>query len=137
MEKEILITEFDLKRLEDLLDVSWGTSCFGQKNLDRLEKKLSNAIVVPAEYVPDTIITMNSVFTVENQKSSDTRRYTLVFPRDADIKGDKISILAPIGIAMLGQKVGSPIQWDAPSGMKQLNLLELNFQPEASGQFDL
>ncbi|NDY71852.1 nucleoside diphosphate kinase regulator [Desulfobacter hydrogenophilus] len=137
MEKELLITKFDLDRLESLLDLYWGHNGFDEKNLESLEKKISNCIVVPPEFIPNNIITMNSTFTVENEVTNEKKTYTLVFPEDADIKGNKISILAPIGIAILGHKVGQSIEWVAPSGLKKLKFIKIHYQPETCGQFNL
>lgn len=137
MEKEILVTEFDLERLESLLDMCWGRSGFDEKNLESLQKKIFNCIVVPPEFIPNNIITMNSTFTVENEVTKEKKTYTLVFPEDADIRGNKISILAPIGIAILGHKVGESIEWIAPSGLKKMKFIEIHYQPETCGQFKL
>ncbi|MGD9825548.1 GreA/GreB family elongation factor [Desulfobacter sp.] len=137
MEKEILVTEFDLKRLESLLDMCWESTSFDEKNLECLKKKIFNCIVVPPEFIPNNIITMNSTFTVENEITKEKKTYTLVFPEDADIRGNKISILAPIGIAILGHKVGESIEWLAPSGPKKMTFTEIHYQPETSGQFNL
>jgi regulator of nucleoside diphosphate kinase len=137
MEKEILVTEFDLERLESLLDMCWGSSSFDEENLECLQKKIFNCIVVPPEFIPNNIITMNSTFTVENEVTKEQKTYTLVFPEDADIKGNKISILAPIGIAILGHKVGESIEWIAPSGVKEMEIIEIHYQPETCGRFNL
>ena len=137
MEKDLLVTEFDLERLERLLDLCWGKSGFNEKELEALQKKISNCIVVPPEFIPDNIITMNSTFTVENEGTKERKTYTLVFPEKADIKGNRISILAPIGIAILGHKVGESIEWVAPSGPKKMTFIEIHYQPETCGQFNL
>ena len=92
---------------------------------------------MPPEFIPNNIITMNSTFTVENEVTKEQKTYTLVFPEDADIKGNKISILAPIGIAILGHKVGESIEWIAPSGVKEMEIIEIHYQPETRGQFNL
>ena len=60
-----------------------------------------------------------------------------VFPEDADIRGNNISIPAPIGIAILGHKVGESIEWIAPSGLKEMEIIEIHYQPETCGQFNL
>ena len=137
MEKELLITEFDLDRLESLLDMCWRRSGFDEKNLELLQKKISNCIVVPPEFIPNNIITMNSTFTVENEVTNEKKTYTLVFPEDADIRGNKISILAPIGVAILGHKVGEFIEWVAPSGLKKMKFIQIHYQPETCRQFNL
>jgi hypothetical protein len=59
--------------------------------------------------------------------------YTLVFPNEADIEQNRISVLAPIGIAMLGYRVGDILEWPVPSGLSRLKVKEVLYQPEASG----
>nr|WP_319492584.1 nucleoside diphosphate kinase regulator [uncultured Desulfobacter sp.] len=137
MEQEILITEFDLNRLERLLDLCWRQNIFNEEDLETLQKKISNCLVMQPEFIPNNIITMNSTFTVENEATKEQKTYTLVFPEKADIRGNKISILAPIGIAILGHKVGESIEWIAPSGPKKMTFTKIHYQPETSGQFNL
>jgi regulator of nucleoside diphosphate kinase len=62
---------------------------------------------------------------------------TLVFPRDADLNQDKISVLAPIGTAVLGYHVGDTIEWEVPDGTRRLEVRKIIYQPEASGDYDL
>jgi regulator of nucleoside diphosphate kinase len=62
---------------------------------------------------------------------------TLVFPKDADISQDKISVLAPIGTAVLGYHVGDTIEWEVPDGIRKLEVRKILYQPEASGDYDL
>ena len=63
--------------------------------------------------------------------------YTLVFPADANIKENKISVLAPIGTAMIGYKVGDVIEWPVPSGQRRLKVIGILYQPEAAGDYHL
>jgi regulator of nucleoside diphosphate kinase len=63
--------------------------------------------------------------------------YTLVFPRDADTATGKISVLAPIGTAILGYRVGDMIEWQVPAGKRKLKIEEVIYQPEAAGDYHL
>jgi regulator of nucleoside diphosphate kinase len=63
--------------------------------------------------------------------------YTLVFPSEANFDEGKISVLAPVGTAMLGYRVGDSIEWEVPSGRRRLKVEELIYQPEASGDYNL
>jgi regulator of nucleoside diphosphate kinase len=63
--------------------------------------------------------------------------FTLVFPAEADLKQEKLSVLAPIGTAILGFKTGDEINWNVPDGSRLIKVLEVIYQPEASGDFHL
>ena len=82
-------------------------------------------------------MTMNSRVRLKDLNSGDERIYTLVFPTEADVTQNKISILAPVGTAMLGYRVGDKIDWPVPSGMKTFRIEEILYQPEAAGDFHL
>ena len=58
--------------------------------------------------------------------------YQIVFPGEADLRRNRISVLAPIGMALLGRAVGGVVEWQVPSGMRRLLILEVEYQPEAA-----
>jgi regulator of nucleoside diphosphate kinase len=94
------------------------------------------SIVTPQE-IPPTVVTMNSTIELVDMDTKETETYTLVFPDDADISKGKISILAPIGTAMLGYEIGDVFEWEVPAGKRRLRVERIIYQPEASGNFDL
>lgn len=136
-EQAINITEYDLKRLKQLLWDAESTQYRGSQYLKRLRLELDRAIVVKPEEIPADVITMNSTACLQDVESNEEETYTLVFPEDADVAKSKISILAPIGTAMLGYRVGDIFEWDVPAGTRRLRVKSVLFQPEASGNFDL
>jgi regulator of nucleoside diphosphate kinase len=79
------------------------------------------------------VITLNSTARLVDQQTSEEMVYTLVFPEDADLSRGKISVLAPIGTAMLGYKAGDIFQWDTPGGKRSILVKEILYQPEAYG----
>ncbi|MGE8456880.1 MAG: nucleoside diphosphate kinase regulator, partial [Pseudomonas alloputida] len=89
------------------------------------------------EEVPAGVVTMNSRVHCREEASGKDYHLTLVYPKDAGPEG-KVSILAPIGCALLGLSVGEQIDWPAPGGKTlKLKLLEVEYQPEAAGDYDL
>lgn len=92
---------------------------------------------MPSDEVPPDVITMNSRVKLQDLDSGDEMIYTLVYPSDADTGQNRISILAPIGTALIGYRVGDIVEWKVPSGVKRLKVEEILYQPEASGDFDL
>jgi len=138
MEKRtIFITEFDLIRLERLIEESYDINIRDQKYLNELRTALADCSVIAPEKVPKNVITMNSEFSAEDLDTGEETKYTLVFPEDADISKNKISILAPIGMAVLGYRVGDMIEWNVPSGIKRRKVKQIHYQPEAAGDYHI
>ena len=85
--------------------------------------------------MPDDVITMNSTARFRDETTGDERELTLVYPRDVDGSADKLSILAPVGSALLGLRVGHRIEWPLPGGRTTaLQVLSIRYQPEAAGE---
>ncbi|MBN1894817.1 nucleoside diphosphate kinase regulator [bacterium] len=124
MAKTIYMTEYDKKRLQSLVN-------------DDLKKEIKKAKIVDPREIPRDVITMNSRFKVVDLDSMEESVYTLVFPEDEDIYQNKISIYAPIGIAVIGYRVGDVIKWPVPSGFLKIKVLEILYQPEAAGDYHL
>jgi regulator of nucleoside diphosphate kinase len=127
----IIITQFDYDRLQKLLAKKSPLDDFDKALLAELEK----GKVVAPEAVPGDVITMNSEvqFTDEAGKPL---TYWLVFPEDADALSGKISILSPVGCALLGYKVGDTIELTTPGGTRKLTVDAIIHQPEREGNFD-
>jgi len=132
----IFITQFDLDRLSVLIAEKRAT---GGDNayLNELEAELAKAEIVGSRDIPANVITMNSKVRMEDVETGEEMIYSLVFPQDANIDEGKISILAPVGTGMIGYKEGDIIEWPVPAGIRKIKILEILYQPEASGDFDL
>jgi regulator of nucleoside diphosphate kinase len=102
-----------------------------------LQQELERARVVAPEEVPADVVTMNSKVRVRDVAMNEVTTYTLVFPDQANIEQHKISVVAPIGTAMLGQQVGDEFEWQVPAGPVRLRVEEVLYQPEAAGHFHL
>ena len=128
----ITISSLDAERLEALLDSPAAANAPGSEDL---EAELGRADIVAPSDMPPTVVSMNS--TVRFKEVSSDREFcmTLVYPRDVDGQGDKISILAPVGSALLGLSQGDSIEWPKPSGgVLQVRIEELVYQPERAGE---
>jgi regulator of nucleoside diphosphate kinase len=137
MYRDIYITGFDLKRLTQLLQKGLSFTSKDIVHLESLQEELERAHIVEPQAAPRDIVTMNSRVRLRDLNSGDERIYTLVFPAEADVTQNKISILAPVGTAMLGYRVGDKIDWPVPAGMKTFRIEEILYQPEAAGDFHL
>ena len=127
----LILTRLDVQRLERLID-SLDESTPGvlalQGELDRAEQ------VVGHEEVPAGVVTMNSRVHCREEASGKEYHLTLVYPHEAGAEGT-VSVLAPVGCALLGLSVGQTIDWTVPGGKTlRLTLLGVDYQPEAAGE---
>jgi regulator of nucleoside diphosphate kinase len=135
--KPIRVTEFDLERLKKLVEDAQRTKYRKSDYLTKLQMELDRAKVVKPLKVPSDVITMNSRVTVVDLDTGKEEVYTLVFPEDANAAEGKISVLAPIGTAMLGYEVGDTFEWEVPAGIRRLQVKKILYQPEAAGDYHL
>ena len=131
--KNIVITEADYRRLQQLVESSDQFWKRDGEHLASLQQELERAIVVTAGNMPRDVITMNSRVRVKDLNSGREATYQLVFPSAADVTENRISVLAPIGTALLGYRAGTTVEWRVPSGMRRFRILEVEYQPEAAG----
>lgn len=135
--RELFITEFDLKRLKELLVSANCWNARDKEHLKGLKAALDRATIVPPESVSPDVITMNSKVLLTNCDTGESTVWCLVFPRDADVDRRKVSILAPIGAAIIGCRVGDVVELEVPSGKTRLKIEAVLFQPEAAGCYSL
>lgn len=135
--KPIQITRFDLERLNKLINEAKFTEYRKSPYLEKLQLELDRAEVVSPQEVPSDVITMNSTVCLLDLDTGEEEIYTLVFPEDAELSQGKISVLAPIGTAMLGYEAGDVFEWEVPAGKRNLRVKKILYQPEASGDYNL
>jgi len=111
--------------------------CPDAPHLARLITKLSTCRETDVLGVPANIVTMNSHVRVRDLRNSREVDYVLAYPSGVDANNNRISILTPLGVALLGARIGTQVDVQTPFRLRRLYLLELLFQPEASGRFDL
>jgi regulator of nucleoside diphosphate kinase len=136
-QRSIYVTEFDLKRLKELLDAETAFGTRNRPDLIGLQNELARAHVVSPKAVPSDVVTMNSRVTLVDLGTNEEITYELVFPADADASQDRISVFAPIGTAMLGYRVGDTFEWRVPDGLRKFKVKAVIYQPEASGDYHL
>lgn len=129
----IILSSQDLERLEDLLD---SLPANATPHREALLQELSRAEVVEPQEVPPTVVTMNSTVRFSMASSQEEFCLTLVYPKDMDGSPDRISVLAPVGSALLGLSVGDHIEWPSPGGgMIRVKIIDIVYQPERAGEF--
>ncbi len=132
---KIYVTEIDYQRLHALVQVQ--RTLASAQNIDALCKELKRASIVAPEEIPVDVVTMNSFVRLKEMKSGNVMEVTVVYPKDADLNSRKISVLAPVGTAILGCKVGEEVEWNTPQGKAVYKIEEIMYQPEAAGDFYL
>lgn len=127
----IYLTQDDLDRLLDLLEAYAAGS--GGRRFDKLENELARAVVVSRDQIPKDVVTMNSRVEFEDETTGERHEFTLAYPGSADISKGSISILAPVGSALLGLSAGQSIDWELPNGQKRrYRVISVPYQPEAT-----
>ena len=132
---QIIITNLDRDRLGRVLESAGGRD---DAAVERLDDELERAEVVSASAAPDDLVTMNSRVRFLDEVAGTTREITIVYPADADAEQARISVLSPVGSALLGLRVGQAIEWPLVSGRRgRYRVLALPYQPEAFGHYHL
>lgn len=132
-EPPIIISSTDAERLEHLLE-SLPEGAFPGR--DELEAELARAEILDPHDIPPNVVTMNSIVRFKVASSSEEFCLTLVYPKNVDEKGGTLSILAPVGSALLGLSQGDEIEWPGPGGKTiQVRIEEVTWQPERAGEF--
>jgi regulator of nucleoside diphosphate kinase len=128
--ESIYITDYDMERLRKLLAAEKIVDP-DRKDLQELEAELGRARIVASSDVPQDLVTMNSRVCFIDLDSGEEMICSLVFPGEADIEQHRLSVLAPIGIALLGYRAGDTLEWKVPAGLRKLKVKEVLYQPEA------
>lgn len=132
MRRRIVITKEDMRRLRELVRQGRRSACRDRGHLAELDEELTGADVVRAADVSADVVTMHSTVRVRDLDKGISAVYTIVFPVDADIEANRISVLAPVGTALIGYRAGDVVEWTTPGGTKRLQIEEVLFQPEAA-----
>src|SRR5690349_3094705 len=134
---QLYLTRADYQRLNDVLRASLLNRREDLGDLTRLQDEIKRARIVEPTEIPNDVITMNSRVSLRDLDSGEQMEVSLVYPSAADATAKKISILAPIGTAILGYRTGDTVEWEVPAGLRRLKIEDVLYQPEASGDFSL
>ncbi len=133
-DRQIVVTSADLERLQMLVESVRQRRRWEDLHLRALAQELDSAEVVEPEDVPADVVTMRSRVRVLDLVSGQESTYTICYPSEADLEAGKLSVLAPIGTALLGYREGDVIEWPVPGGVRVLKIVELLHQPEAAAR---
>lgn len=132
--KPVFITANDLQRLRKFLDDM--RSCAREEEfLESLFDAIDGAVIVPSEQLSRQVVTLNSQVRVKDLDSGEETSIQLVFPGDEDFEHGKISVLSPVGAALIGCSAGDTAKWKIPTGIRRLGIEEITYQPESDGLY--
>ena len=129
----IRVTEFDARRLQSLIEGSRLRDVRDAGSAEMLERHLDEAEVTPAAHIGPNTVTMNSEVRVRDLDTHEVIVFRIVFPRSAQAALGRISVLAPLGMAILGRSVGDNVTWHTPGGVRRLRVDRILYQPEREG----
>ena len=130
----IIINEFDAERIDRLLE---QPAYANSPVANALNDELDRAQMCAPEAMPHDVVSMNSQVRFRDLTTGEERVRTLVFPAQMTDSSSQLSVMAPVGAALLGRRTGSTIHWELPGGASpHLEVLELLYQPEAAGEFN-
>lgn len=118
----IVVVEADAHRLRGLLAARRNSALRDAAHLEELAFELERASLLTEDAVPDDVVVMDSRVQVLDLTSSERREYTLVYPADSDLAAGRISVLAPLGTALLGYREGDDVEWLMPGGLRRLRI---------------
>ena len=139
MNQTILITEQDAERLRPLVQQNSLSHHPDHEDLPRLKAELDRATIVGPKELPSDVVAMNSIVELEDLTDGEILTFQLVYPEQAAISEGRISILAPLGMAMLGYRVGDEIEWPVPAGIARVrirNVTNPNLQSQGTSRVD-
>ncbi|MFO7369332.1 MAG: nucleoside diphosphate kinase regulator [Bacteroidales bacterium] len=131
----IVITDLDYQRLTALLSDGSFRRKASPDNLSRLARELDRAKKVDPRKVAPDVVTMNTEIEFTDMDNQISKKLKLVYPERADIRQGYVSVMAPIGTALLGFRKGDVIEWEVPAGKKKFLIKDIIYQPEASGHY--
>lgn len=135
--KKVTLTKNDYTRIYKAITDAKNSKTINSNEAEKLLSELSKAEIVSSEKIDKDVVTMNSEVKLFFENTQKEQSFKIVYPQDANLKENKISIFSPIATALIGYKIGDEIEWIVPGGMTKIKIEDLIYQPEAAGDFDL
>ena len=126
IKEELVLTKNDYQIIMANIKNHHGRNSFNRQNAEELKGELKKAKLVLMDEVPGDVVRLNSRVTISDEKEKKLMEFTIVTPAMADIKLRKISVLSPIGTALIGYRKGDRVRWAVPAGIKIFTILDVN-----------
>ncbi|MBO9698654.1 MAG: nucleoside diphosphate kinase regulator [Sporocytophaga sp.] len=133
----LVMNRLDYARIKKSIIDLKQSRAISPEELEKLNGELNAAQIVDPEKVPVDVVTMNSIVRISFSNSGKVLQFKIVYPDEADLKENKISIFSPVATALLGYRVGDEVEWIVPGGATKILIEEIIYQPEAAGHFNL
>jgi regulator of nucleoside diphosphate kinase len=124
--RNITISSVDRDRLLKLTNSVRLDRRFAPELVISLEGEIARATIVPPKRLPDTVVSMSSTVWFRDLDDDEIECFTLVYPHEADVDNDRISVLAPIGMALLGYRVRDVVKWRVPQGTRRFEIVKVS-----------
>lgn len=135
--KNLIVNRLDYARIKKCINDAKQFKSINSTEAESLLKELDSAKIVEPEAIPSNVVTMNSIVKLSFLNNNKQAQFQIVYPDQADLKENKISIFSPIATALIGYKVADEIEWIVPAGLTKIRIDEIMYQPEAAGDFNL
>jgi regulator of nucleoside diphosphate kinase len=132
--KPIFLTDKDYQQLYKMVEEQHHTSY--PYEVDALGKELKRARIMPFKEIPPDVITMNSIVQIKETQSAADMKIRIVYPNDANLRKKMVSVLAPVGTAIIGCQVGDEVEWKVLDETHSYKVEKIIYQPEAAGDFN-
>jgi len=132
-----IVNRLDFERIKKCISDARYFKSINKVEAERLIHELNSATIVEPESIPANVVTMNSIVKMSFLNNNLQVQFQIVYPDQADLKENKISIFSPIATALIGYKVNDEIEWIVPSGLTKIRIDEIIYQPEAAGHYNL
>jgi regulator of nucleoside diphosphate kinase len=130
--EQLMIVQKEMELLKKYLK----DSNLSEYNKEKLLAELRSAKVVKDGELPDDAVCINSMIEIKENVSGQKFNFEIVLPAEANMKKNKISVFAPIGIALLGYRIGSKVQWEMPNGLKTFTILNVYHNRNKENKLD-
>ena len=127
----------DIDRIRGFLELATAGGSERYRYLFGLKQALEYSAILTPEEMPSDVVTMNSQLCINDLTHGGSMTVTLVFPQEADYEQKKVSLLAPLGAALLGCHAEEEICYEAPGGRKRIVITDILYQPEAAKEYSL
>lgn len=134
---KIIINRLDYARIKKCISDAKQFKSITSNEAENLLKELDSAKIMEPESIPSNVVTMNSIAKVTFLSNNMQVQFQIVYPDQANLKENKISIFSPIATSLIGYKVNDEIEWLVPGGLTKIRIDEIIYQPEATGDYDL
>ncbi|MBS1491797.1 MAG: nucleoside diphosphate kinase regulator [Bacteroidetes bacterium] len=134
---KLIINRLDYARIKKCISDAKQFKSISKTEADKLIKELDSAEVVEPEEIPSNVVTMNSIVKLSFLNSNKQIQFQIVYPDQANVKENKISIFSPIATALIGYKAKDEIEWIVPAGLTRIRVDAIVYQPEAAGDYNL